>query len=167
MHAYDEDRDVLEKVTLIKDINFSEPHRAHIDILYELAFEPLNRTHGVQDFVDLHRAWAITLDTEELNKRFYRELFNWFEWAVSEARFPTKEKRVLKSEEHVIRLITRLLFVWFMKEKGLVADELFNEQEVKALLNDDNHEEGDSYYRAVLQNLFFATLNTEIGKRQF
>ena len=26
---------------------------------------------------------------------------------------------------------------------------------------------GDSYYRAVLQNLFFATLNTEIGRRDF
>ena len=163
----DQARDVLEKVTLIKDINFSDTHRAHIDILFDLALEPLNQTHGVHSFVELHRAWEKTLDTEELNKKFYRELFDWFEWAVSEGKFPTDEKRTLQPEEHVIRLITRVLFVWFIKEKGLVADELFNETQVSRLLKNYDHDAGDSYYRAVLQNLFFATLNTEIEKRRF
>ena len=77
------------------------------------------------------------------------------------------KNRSLKPEEHVIRLITRLLFVWFIKEKGLVADELFNETQIRDLLKDYDHDTGNSYYRAVLQNLFFATLNTEIGKRKF
>ena len=163
----DQSRDVLEKVTLIKDIDFEDTHRAHIDILFDLALEPLNQTHGVHNFVELHRAWGKTLDTEELNKKFYRELFDWFEWAVAEGQFPTNEKRTLKPEEHVIRLITRLLFVWFIKEKGLIADELFNEAQISPLLKDYDHDCGDSYYRAVLQNLFFATLNTEIGKRGF
>ena len=54
-----------------------------------------------------------------------------------------------------------------MKEKGLVADELFDEEQVSHLLKDYDRADGDSYYRAVLQNLFFATLNTEIEKRQF
>ncbi len=163
----DPSRDVLEKVTLIKDINFEYPHRAHIDILFDLALDPLNQTHGVRNFVELHRAWEKTLDTEALNKKFYRELFDWFEWAVDEGEFPTNEKRTLKSEEHVIRLITRLLFVWFIKEKGLVADDLFNETPVAPLLKNYDRGTGDSYYRAVLQNLFFATLNTEIEKRGF
>ncbi len=167
LHASDPSRDVLEKVTLIKDIDFKDPHRAHIDILFDLALEPLNQTHGIHNFVELHRAWAKTLDTEELNKKFYRELFTWFEWAVVEGKFPTNEKRALKPEEHIIRLITRLLFVWFIKEKGLIADELFNEAQVAPLLKDYDRDTGDSYYRAVLQNLFFATLNTEIGKRRF
>ena len=60
-----------------------------------------------------------------------------------------------------------MLFVWFIKEKGLVADELFDETEVDPLLKDYDRDTGDSYYRAVLQNLFFATLNTEIEKRRF
>ena len=167
LHASDPSRDVLEKVTLIKDIDFKDPHRAHIDILFDLALEPLNQTHGVHNFVELHRAWAKTLDTEELNKKFYRELFAWFEWAVAEGEFPTNENRTLKPEEHVIRLITRLLFVWFIKEKGLVADALFTEKRISRLLKDYDRGTGDSYYRAVLQNLFFATLNTEIGKRRF
>ena len=78
-----------------------------------------------------------------------------------------KRKKTLSPQEHVIRLITRLLFVWFLKEKGLVAEELFEETDVRDLLKDYDREDGDSYYRAVLQNLFFATLNTEIEKREF
>ena len=167
LHASDPSRDVLEKVTLIKDIDFKDSHRAHIDILFDLALEPLNQTHGVHNFVELHRAWEKTLDIEELNKKFYRELFAWFEWAVTEGKFPTNEKRTLKTEEHIIRLITRLLFIWFIKEKGLIADALFNEAQISPLLKDYDRDTGDSYYRAILQNLFFATLNTEIEERRF
>ena len=170
-HRRDPDRDVLEQVTLIKDIRLDNPHRAHLDILFALSLEECAkwmRDHKEQENFDgLLAAWLARLDTEELNKKFYRELFNWFEWAVAEGKFPTDKNRSLDPEEHVIRLITRLLFVWFIKEKGLIADELFNEAQVSPLLKDYDHDCGDSYYRAVLQNLFFATLNTEIGKRKF
>ena len=167
LHKHDESKDVLEKVTLIKDINLSNPHRAHIDILFDLSLGELHRQHRFTDFPGLHQAWKKMLDTEMLNKQFYQRLFNWFVWAVKESKFPVKEKRILKPEQHVIRLITRLLFVWFIKEKRLVADELFDETEVACLLKDYNRNTGDSYYRAILQNLFFATLNTEIEKREF
>ena len=170
-HRRDPDRDVLERVTLIKDILLDKPHRAHKDILFELSLEECAKWMGTNDqqenFDGLLAAWLARLDTEELNKKFYRELFDWFEWAVAEGKFPTDENRTLEPEEHVIRLITRLLFVWFIKEKGLVAEELFNEAQVSPLLKDYNQDTGDSYYRAVLQNLFFATLNTEIEKRGF
>ena len=86
-----------------------------------------------KNFDGLLEAWLARLDTEELNKKFYQELFAWFKWAVKEATFPTDKNRSLDPEEHVIRLITRLLFVWFIKEKGLVADELFNETQVSPL----------------------------------
>ncbi len=167
LHKRDESKDVLEKVTLIKDIVFADPHRAHIDILFDLSLSELHRQHGFTDFPALHEAWKKTLDTELLNKQFYQRLYNWFGRAVKESKFPLKEKRLLKPEQHVIRLITRLLFVWFIKEKRLIADELFDESEVVPLLKDYNRNTGDSYYRAVLQNLFFATLNTEIAKREF
>ena len=170
-HTYDEDRDVLEKATLIKDIRLDNPHRAHLEVLFELSLAECAKWMGANDqqenFDGLLAAWLARLDTEELNKKFYRELFAWFEWAVAEGKFPTDENRTLKPEEHVIRLITRLLFVWFIKEKGLVSDELFNETQVRDLLEDYDRDTGDSYYRAVLQNLFFATLNTEIEKREF
>ena len=170
-HQYDPDRDVLEQVTLIKDIRLDDPHRAHIEVLYELALwecaKWVNANNQSENFDGLLAAWLARLDTEALNKKFYRELFAWFEWAVAEAKFPTDKNRTLKPEEHVIRLITRLLFVWFIKEKGLIADALFNEAQISPLLKDYDHDTGDSYYRAVLQNLFFATLNTEIEKRRF
>ena len=171
----DESRDVLGQVTLIKDIllNHSErePHRAHLDILSDLSLEQcikwMDDNRKPKNFDGLLAAWLAKLDTEELNKQFYRKLFTWYEWAVETAKFPTEENRVIKAEEHVIRLITRLLFIWFIKEKGLVAEELFNKAQIQELLVEDDFEDGDSYYRAVLQNLFFATLNTEIDRRKF
>ena len=167
----DENLDVLGQVTLIKDIHLNNPHRAHLDILSELSFEDrvawMNANKKPKNFDGLLAAWLAKLDTEELNKQFYRKLFTWFEWAIEVAKFPTSEKRVLKPEEHVIRLITRLLFIWFIKEKGLIAEELFNKTQIQDLLTETDFDNGDSYYRVVLQNLFFATLNTEISKRKF
>ena len=169
LHKRDESKNVLEKVTLLKDIDFSNPHAAHIRILADLSLNQLYQEHQFTNFSELHQAWRETLDTEELNKQFYKDLLAWFKWAINpeETTFPTDEERTLKPVEHVIRLITRLLFVWFMKEKGLVADELFDEEQVAHLLKDYDRESGDSYYRTVLQNLFFATLNTEIAQREF
>ena len=167
----DGDRDVLGQVTLIKDIRLNNPHRAHLDILSELSLEAcvqwMNDKKKPKNFDGLLAAWLAKLDTEELNKQFYRKLFTWFEWAIEEATFPTDENRTIKPAEHVIRLITRLLFIWFIKEKGLIAAELFNRTQIQDLLTEDDFNNGDSYYRAVLQNLFFATLNTEIDKRKF
>ena len=170
-HKRNPDLDVLEQVSLIKDIRLSKPHPAHRDILFELSLDECATwmaDHKKQENFDgLLEAWLARLDTEELNKKFYREFFAWFEWAVAEGKFPKDKNLTVDPEEHVIRLITRLLFVWFIKEKGLVADELFNEVQVSPLLKDYDREAGDSYYRVVLQNLFFATLNTEVKKRQF
>ncbi|MDE0426007.1 MAG: Eco57I restriction-modification methylase domain-containing protein [Candidatus Poribacteria bacterium] len=166
-----EDRDVLGQVTLIKDIRLNDPHRAHLDILSELSFEAcvkwIDDNKKPKNFDGLLSAWLAKLDTETLNKQFYRKLFAWYEWAIEAATFPTDENRVLKPEEHVIRLITRLLFIWFIKEKGLVAEALFNKSRIQDLLAEDDFDSGDAYYRAVLQNLFFATLNTEIDERKF
>ena len=167
----DPDRDVLGQVTLIKDIRLNNPHRAHLDILSELSLEEcaawMETNNKPKNFDGLLAAWLAKLDTEELNKQFYRKLFAWFEWAIEEATFPTDEKRVLKPEEHIIRLITRLLFIWFIKEKGLIPAALFSKAQIKEHLKEDDFDTGDSYYRVVLQNLFFATLNTEIDKRKF
>ena len=167
----DGDRDVLGQVTLIKDIRLNDPHRAHLDILSELSLEEcaawMDAKQKPKNFDGLLAAWLAKLDTEELNKQFYQKLFAWYEWAIEIATFPTDENRTLKPAEHIIRLITRLLFIWFIKEKGLVTNALFNKAQIQNLLKEDDFDNGDSYYRAVLQNLFFATLNTEINKRAF
>ena len=168
LHKRDETKDVLEKVTLIKDIGISKTHRAHIEILYDLSFKELQRNHPFTNFVELHNAWQKTLDTKELNKRFFKELANWYFWAVKSVIFPDDagENEDIRNATSIIRLITRLMFVWFLKEKDLVPDDLFDENKVKNILKfkDQNN---STYYKAILQNLFFATLNTEMGKRRF
>ena len=167
----DPQRDVLGSVSLIREIDASNPHRAHLDILAELSLPERMSwmdSHGrSHNFDGLLEAWLDALDTEELNRRFYHDLFEWFQRAVDEVKLPDAVTKEVSREEHVIRLITRLLFVWFIKEKGLVADDLFIENQVSRLLKKYDADSGDSYYRAVLQNLFFATLNTEIGERRF
>ena len=161
----DSSRDVLEQVTLIKDIRIDKPHRAHIDILSDLALPNLI-DEGIQSFDELHIAWEQKLDIEELNRRFYVELFTWFEQATEQCQFPDDGAGEGNLERHVIRLITRLLFIWFLKEKRLVPDKLFTEEFAKKTLKHYDPEQ-TNYYCAVLQNLFFATLNTEINKRGF
>ena len=164
-HKRDTDRDVLEKVTLVKDVRAAEPHRAHVDVLADLALSRMI-DEGVSDFDSLHAGWERVLDIEALNRRFYQELFGWFQSAISACRFPDDGAGEGSTERHVIRLITRLLFIWFLKEKRLVPDDLFDEDFACREL--DNHApDRTDYYRAVLQNLFFATLNTEIDKRRF
>ncbi len=153
-------KQVLEKVTLIKDIDLNSPKHAHIDILSELDLHQLIENKGVNNFDTLHDAWERILNTEALNKRFYRDLEEWYEWAVSACKFPDNQNKT-----QVIRMVTRLLFVWFLKEKKLIPSDIFDE-EVQVYLKNFEPETSD-YYQAILQNLFFATLNTPIDKRVF
>ena len=50
LHKRDQSRDVLEKVTLIKDIGFRDPIRAHLEILHDFALSESR-----------HRFWRIEL----------------------------------------------------------------------------------------------------------
>ena len=113
---------------------------------------------------------------EALTKEFYNKLYNWYLWAVEPSTGVTFPNLVNTSKDDrddiaikIIRLITRLLFVWFIKQKKLVPAEIFDETELnKILANFDPQSEKDGkYYNAILQNLFFATLNNEIDKRRF
>lgn len=165
LHKRDESTDVLEKVTLIKDIRFTSPHRAHVEILFDLSFEALLTKYAFTNFVVLHDAWQKTLDTSVLNKRFYQELANWYFWALDQVTFlkDAPKDRDGRDSISLIRMVTRLIFCWFLKEKGLIPDDLFHGRKVRALLASLKEEE-NTYYTAILQNLFFATLNTEMDQ---
>ncbi len=166
-HKRDAAKDVLEKVTIIKDIDIKNPHRAHIDILSMLSLESLHQAHQFHNFDGLHKAWQATLDISELNKRFYKELSNWFYWALGQVNFPDEEKENIEERNSIglIRLLTRLIFVWFMKEKSLVPDALFDLQTIPEIIHFEDAQ-GSSYYKAILQNLFFATLNYDPTQEQ-
>ena len=127
-------------------------------------------------FANLKEAFSV----EALTKEFYNELFDWYQWAVSPGSgiyFPnnteTSDDDFEDIDKKIIRLITRLMFVWFIKQKGLVPDNLFEEKDLRRVLVDfdPNSNEQGNYYNAILQNLFFATLNRAIedeeGRRGF
>jgi Alw26I/Eco31I/Esp3I family type II restriction m6 adenine DNA methyltransferase len=172
LHKRDPSKDVLEKVTLIKDVRLANPHRAHIEILHDLHIEELRSKHEFTSFDGLHDAWRQTLDISALNKRFYKEIADWYFWALKHVEFP-KDAPKTEGKDHasVIRLITRLIFCWFIKEKGLIPDSLFDRRTLDKVLTgftpDSNRNRDSVYYHAVLQNLFFATLDTEMDERDW
>ncbi|MBM3841330.1 MAG: hypothetical protein FJ398_25945, partial [Verrucomicrobia bacterium] len=110
-------------------------------------------------------------DVEAVTKDFFREIANWYFWALKVARFPKDAPKEADGHDHIslIRLITRLIFCWFVKEKGLIPAELFDERHLARMLAgfapDKASDKESVFYKAILQNLFFATLNTEMDKR--
>lgn len=168
LNKKDISRDVIDsRITVIKDIRCTAPHRAHVDILGGLAIENLCKRRCPTNFRDLYEAWIAALSIQELNKRFYTELAWWYFWAVKQVDFPKGggAEAVKRNSVAVIRLLTRLIFVWFIKEKGLVPEALFERVRLRELLKTDPtlSPSESNYYLAVLQNLFFATLNVEMG----
>src|SRR5690606_5308865 len=95
---------------------------------------------NLDTFDKLYKFWAENFNVSILNKKFYKELSNWYFWAIKEVKFPAeptiedahrqgKNYDDLVNEHkatNVIRLLTRLLFVWFIKEKKLIPEELFD-----------------------------------------
>lgn len=167
----DSTRDVIERrVTLIREIAFAHPHPGHIAILEDFSLPVIARARQreIRTFADLDDAWRDSISTELLTKRFYREVQNWYFWARNYAEFPKDAKPDAdgKHSLQLIRLLTRLLFCWFLREKvdpktgrRLLPDELFDEPRIRELLRDTSPD-ASTYYLAILQNLFFATLNT-------
>ena len=161
----------IGKVSILKDIDILNPHRGHLDIL-----ETLKIPAKIKTFKDLYKHWQEVFNVSTLNKKFYNELFTWYQWTISEevgVTYPndtqTDQDDRVQLEEQIIRLITRVLFVWFIKQKQLVPNELFEEDSLNQLLKDFNPtslSEG-TYYNAILQNLFFATLNKKVIERAF
>ena len=130
-----------------------------------------------QTLKDITSAFSV----EALTKEFYNDLFEWFQWAIepsSNVSFPNdttfEDDDRDDIEKKMIRLITRIMFVWFIKQKELVPHRIFDVDFLDTILKDFNpvSKTNGNYYNAILQNLFFATLNREIldedgNKRRF
>lgn len=113
---------------------------------------------------------------EVLTKEFYQELSDWYAWAIKIIRFPNniddKDDDAKFNNEGAIRLITRLIFVWFLKQRHLIPEEFFDERYIAdnliegfnphAMVDLFSKSNESKYYKAILQNLFFAMLNSPI-----
>ena len=120
-----------------------------------------------QALSDITAAFSV----ETLTKQFYKDLFEWYQWAVeptSKITFPNnttiEDDDRDDIETKIIRMITRIMFVWFIKQKNLVPNRIFDLDFLSTVLKDfDPYSTSiGNYYNAILQNLFFGTLNRSI-----
>ncbi|KAF2961346.1 N-6 DNA methylase [Fervidobacterium sp. 2310opik-2] len=111
-----------------------------------------------------------------MTKEFYKELQAWYFYALDKIRFPEDYKysddpqknREVRNATNLIRLLTRVIFAWFMRERNLIPEDIFDENKLKGIVKDFLKDENSSnYYNAILQNLFFATLNQKPSERAF
>jgi hypothetical protein len=124
------------------------------------------------DFTDLESIKQ-AFSTQPITKYFYEDLQSWYYYALDKVKFPddykysddSEKDKEIRNAQSLIRLLTRLMFIWFLKEKGLVSNELFDEKYLKNIIKDFG--KGDNYYNAILQNLFFATLNRPMEERNW
>ena len=120
-----------------------------------------------QSLSDITAAFSV----EALTKQFYKDLFEWYQWAVddsSNVTFPNntavEDDDKDDIEKKIIRMITRIMFVWFIKQKDLVPNRIFDIDFLASILKDFDPYSTTvgNYYNAILQNLFFGTLNRAI-----
>lgn len=156
--------------------NYSNPHRYSYflgeGIAYYTPNKYLNEKGRVVNADDLRSRFSV----EVLTKEFYNELSDWYAWAIKIIRFPNalndKTDDDKYNNESAIRLITRLIFVWFLKQRHLIPDEFFDERYIAdnliggfnphVMVDLFSKSNESKYYKAILQNLFFAMLNSPI-----
>jgi len=158
------DGEKVGKVIILRDINVKKPHAGHLRILEGLA------KRNAKNFNELHTAWLKVLNIKTLNNEFYDRLVKWYDLCFNDIEIDlTTASQILNKKiddelkpQAVIRVIVRLMFIWFMKEKGLIKQDFFSREFAKEFLKNK-----DTYYNAILQNLFFGVLNKNIHERRF
>ncbi len=163
--------DKIELRTLPYEVG--TPARTTVERLAELAFslDELGPA-GQPPITAVTDKLNTAFNVEAVTKQFYQEIANWYFWArdAEDVILPIDVKTDEDRALFFIRLLTRLIFCWFLRRKRnpktgqpLLPDELFEEAAIIQWLKDPSPE-ACTYYPAILQNLFFATLNTEMDK---
>jgi len=150
------------KVSLLKDIDTQQPHRGHLAILKQLVI-PTTGSKAVKSFTQLYYYWQSVFSISVLNKNFYEDIIAWFNKAVKDIKIPDQNAGSEKHKDFTVRLIARLIFIWFLKELKVVKVDLllpaFENGEENDLIKPKS--KGTAYYKFILQNLFFNALNSE------
>ena len=140
--------DVIEKITLIKDINLSNLSVAHQLNLQSIATIKPKEVDVYYDEI------LAKLSISSLNKKFYGEIFQHFYNFTQNLTLPNISDENTK-RNFVLRLISRILFCKFLEKKGLIDSQIW----------DTNL--SSNYYHEVLEPLFFTTLNTPKNLRDY
>jgi hypothetical protein len=157
--------DKVGKVTMLKDVNPENTHSAHKKILYGLTID----RQKIDSFNLLYNYWQTVFSLQALNNQFYADLQEWFYYASQNIKLPYKPDYINDKENiknFLVRLLARTMFCWFVKEKGLIQKELLeltdwqgNKFKLTNDIEDKKFLNSNSYYRGILQNIFFNALN--------
>jgi adenine-specific DNA-methyltransferase len=113
----------------------------------------------ITDFEDLKTRFSI----EVVNKEFYKEISQAFTKLVSGLlKLPSSQDKSQTNLEFAVRLIGRIIFCWFLREKESQAGLPLMP---KALLSFEAAKENTDYYHKILEPIFFEVLNKKIDSR--
>lgn len=135
--------DIVEKITLIKDIDLANPSQAHTRNLQSIAQITPKEVDNYYDEI------LETLSISALNKEFYKAIKSIFDSILATSHIPLQPQ---EQKEFAIKLLGRILFISFLKELRIVPEAIFKAHK--------------DYYQTTLAPLFFEVLNTPMDKRQ-
>ena len=146
--------DIVEKITLIKDIDLAHPSQAHTRNLQSITQITPKEVNKYYDEI------LEALSISALNKEFYAKILAHFADFVENLTLPNTQTKIAQNDttqkrEFILRLFSRILFCKFLEKKGIIDANLWD----TALSAD--------YYHEVLEPLFFTTLNTPQDSRDY
>ncbi|HEU5290672.1 MAG TPA: DNA methyltransferase, partial [Cyclobacteriaceae bacterium] len=97
-----------------------------------------------------------SLDIKEVNKEFYKQIKERFDALIGIVRIQSSKATENQVKQFTVRMIGRYIFCWFLKEKGIISQDLIGKKSVETTKN---------FYQNVLLKLFFETLNTKVQDR--
>ena len=139
---------IVNKIVLLKDINLSDTHPAHLIIL-----EDLNLQSGYKSFDQMHENWLNVLSKDKLNKDFYADIVGFYERLINDQSTvinPYNDKN--HTQKGAVRLLLRVLFIWFLEQKKEVILTNDNQSITQWLTNEPtniHHQLEDLFYNAL------------------
>ncbi len=114
----------------------------------------------IVSFEDLKSRFSI----EVVNKEFYKEISKAFiQLSNGLLKLPSTQEKSQTNLEFAVRLIGRIIFCWFLREKkGNSTHALMP----KELLSLDAVSKNEDYYHQILEPIFFEVLNKPIPSRR-
>lgn len=98
-----------------------------------------------------------SLDIKEVNKDFYKQIKERFDTLVGFAKTENTGSDEEAIKQFAVRLIGRYIFCWFLKEKGVIPENLLSSFTISGT---------NGFDKNVLAPLFFKTLNTPVTERE-
>jgi methylase of polypeptide subunit release factors len=98
-----------------------------------------------------------SLDIKEVNREFYKQIKERFDAVVGIAKVQQPNAADADVKQFAVRLIGRYIFCWFLKEKGVIPEQLLASKTIEDNIND--------FFQKYLYQLYFNTLNEEVQSR--